>query len=267
MADTVKIFGSNLPKPVVYGGAGLIVVGSIYYYRKNKTASAQAAAVTQAGTNSIDPATGYPYGSPEDAAALQTQNNYVSPTGYGYSGYAGGSGSGSFGTGQPGNFLSNAEWAQYVENYEVNNLGADAPTVGNAIGKYLTGQPLDVNSMVPIVQSAIAIGGYPPVNGPNGNPPSYTTTGGATPPPNPPPPSGGGTVTLNTPNGYNGWMTVQFPSNQALQNFVSSSGMHVANGYYYYPNLTNAQWVSFVNAAGGTIISGNSSTNTNPSPP
>lgn len=187
MADTIKIFGSNLPKPVVFGGAGLVLVGGVYYYRKNKASQAANSAIQQAGTNETDPATGYPYGSPEDAAALQTQNAYVSPSGggYGFTGYAGGSGSSVFGSGTPGSFNSNAEWAQYVEAYEISNMGADAPTVGNAIGKYLTGQPIDP-SMVGIVQSAIAIAGYPPVSGPNGDPPNYITSN-STPTPMPTP--------------------------------------------------------------------------------
>src|ERR1700757_1216649 len=195
MADTIKVFGSNIPKPVAIGGAGVVLVGGIYYYRKQKANQAQQASIDQAGGTTIDPATGYPYGSAEDAAALSAQNNYQLPgsSGYGFTGYGGGSGSGAFGTGQPGTFNNNAEWAQYVEQYEINNMGADAPTVGNAIGKYITGQPLDDN-MVGIVQSAIAIAGYPPVSGPNGNPPSYTTsnTGTTTPPPptNVPPPIG-----------------------------------------------------------------------------
>jgi hypothetical protein len=82
-----------------------------------------------------------------------------------------------------------------VEAYEVNNLGADAPTVGNAIGKYLTGQSLTADQ-VGLVQSAIAIAGYPPVSGPNGNPPSYITGTIAPPPPS----GGGGTTPPPTPN-------------------------------------------------------------------
>lgn len=195
MADTIKLFGQNVPKTAAIAGGGIVLVGGVYYYRKNKTASAAQASVATAGASEIDPATGYAYGSPEDAAALSTQNGYASPGGlaagggYGFTGYAGGSGGGVFGTGSPGSFVSNAEWAQYVEAYQENNLGSDPVTVGNAVGKYLTGQPLTADQ-VGIVQSCIAIGNYPPVSGPNGNPPSYVTanTGTTT-----PPPTGGGT--------------------------------------------------------------------------
>lgn len=200
MADTVKLPGfGNVPKPVAFGIAGVSLIGGIYFYRTKKQKQDQAASIAQAGESEIDPATGYPYGSPEDAAALSSQSNYQVPSaggGYGFQGYAGGSG-GVFGTGSPGSFTSNAEWAQYVEAYEENNLGADAVTVGNAIGKYLTGQPL-TSDQVGVVQSAIAIGGYPPVSGPNGNPPGYVTgnAGTTTPPPpgdtTPPPPGNTG---------------------------------------------------------------------------
>lgn len=196
MADTIKlpVFGP-VKKPIVIGVGVVSAVGIVYYARTKKQATdAAAASVANAGSSEIDPATGYPFGSAEDAAAMDTQANYQTPlnTGYGYGGYAGGSGGGVFGTGQPGSFTSNAEWAQYVEAYEENNLGADAVIVGNAIGKYLTGQPL-TSDQVGVVQSAIAIGGYPPVNGPSGNPPSFVTagtSGGTTTPPPPPPPPG-----------------------------------------------------------------------------
>lgn len=188
MADTVKIAGKPFNKTLVIGGVGIVLVAGVYYYRKNKASSAAQASVNAAGSSAIDPATGYPYGSAEDAAALSAQDNYQDPStlgGYGYTGYAGGSGSGVFGSGQPGSFNNNAEWAQFVENYEINNMGGDAPTVGNAIGKYITGQSL-TDPMVSIVQSAIAIGGYPPVSGPNGNPPGYIT-GSSSPVPTPTP--------------------------------------------------------------------------------
>lgn len=205
MADTIKVFGNNIPKPVVFGTAAVAGIAALYYARTKKQASdAAAQSVADAGSSEIDPATGYPYGSAEDAAAMDAQGNYQMPanSGYGYGGYAGGSGGGVFGTGTPGSFTSNAEWAQYVEAYEENNLGADAPTVGNAIGKYLTGQAL-TSDQIGLVQSAIAIAGYPPVSGPNGNPPNYVTgtTGTTTPPP---PPDGTGTTTPPPPPGNTG---------------------------------------------------------------
>lgn len=182
MADQIKIGNQHYPKMAVFGGVGLVLIAAVIYYRKKQqaaAANAQQASVTAASTNEIDPATGYAYGSAEDAAALQTQGNYQDPSqNYGYYGYGVSGGSNTqypYQTNQPGGFVSNAQWAQYVEGYEENTMGADPTTVGNAIGKYITGQPLTNDTMVSIVQSAIAIGGYPPVSGPNGNPPGYST--------------------------------------------------------------------------------------------
>lgn len=49
MTDTIKIFGSNVPKPVVYGGGALVGIGTIYFYRKQKASQAQKNAIDQAG--------------------------------------------------------------------------------------------------------------------------------------------------------------------------------------------------------------------------
>jgi hypothetical protein len=180
MADTINVAGKPVNKWVVFGGGGLVLVGGVYYYRKQQADKANASAISSAadqgdGTSAdIDPATGYAYGSAEDTAALASQTN--SSDLIGSADYnAGGEGL-SGGIGTVGGFATNAEWAQYVEQYLVDNEGSDAPTVGNAIGKYLTGVPLTDPDWVSIVESAIAIGGYPPVSGPNGNPPSYTTS-------------------------------------------------------------------------------------------
>ena len=184
MDGTINIFGSKVPKPVAFGVGSAIIIGGVIYYRKNKEDAASSASVEAAGSTEIDPATGYPYGSAEDAAALASQGNYQTSSnigGYGFSGYGGGSGASAFGSGAPGTFTNNAEWAQFVEAYEINNMGADGPAVGNAIGKYISGQPLTTDGMISIVQSAIAIGGYPPVSGPNGHPPGYVTSPTPTP--------------------------------------------------------------------------------------
>jgi PASTA domain-containing protein len=195
---TLNVGGIKVEKKtaaiVVIGVGGIFLIG---WYRNKQAAKQQQASVDQAGQSQMDPSTGFPYGSAEDAAALQAQLNYSNPYAYNSSSYAGGqvigyTGSGSpvYGPGNTGSFTSNAQWSQYVESYLEQNEGADPTTVGNAIGKYITGQPLTAD-MIQVVQNAIAIGGYPPVAGPNGNPPNYVTanqpTGGGG---NPPPPTG-----------------------------------------------------------------------------
>lgn len=183
----INIGGVKVTKPVAFIVGGSLLVGGVLYYRHSQANKAAAASVAQAGGTTIDPATGYGYGTPEDAAALSAQSGYSSASGigsgYGYTNYGGGYGSSAFGSGTPGSFANNAEWAQFVTAYLVNNEGADAPTVAAAIGEYLTGKPIDSDKLT-VVESAIAIGGYPPVSGPNGDPPNYIT-GTTTPPPTP----------------------------------------------------------------------------------
>lgn len=208
MADTLDIGGMKIQKKTAaIAGIGIVGLFGIQWYRNKQAQSAAAAANTsatqQAGQTEIDPSTGFPYGSTEDAAALQSQLNYANPYAYNSSSYAGGqvigySGSGSpvYGPSNTGAFTSNAQWAQYVESYLESNQGADPTTVGNAIGKYITGQPLNAD-MVQLVQNAIAIAGYPPVAGTNGNPPSYVTANSPTPTPTPNP------NTVSVPNVIN----------------------------------------------------------------
>lgn len=193
----INLLGLHMSKKAaMFGGIAVVGIGGIYYYRQKQNAASNATAVDNSGANTgLDPATGYAYGSPEDAAALANQGQYQQPFNggnfgdgqvIGYDGngnpiYGPGGGIGGTGNG-PGSFTNNAMWAQYVESYLESTEGADPTTVGNAIGKYITAQPL-TDSMVTVVQNAIAIGQYPPVAGPNGNPPGYITAHTTTPPP------------------------------------------------------------------------------------
>lgn len=206
MAETIHLPGmGETKKTTVYMiGAGLVLVGGIAYYRSKKTAAAaaQAASVAQAGGTTTDPATGYPYGSAEDAAALAAQANYN--TGSGYAGYGYGNqypySGGQPGTSQTG-FTDNASWAQAFETYATENLNANAAVVGNALGKYLTGQPL-TSDQISVVEQAIAFEGYPPQAGTNGFPPSYHNipSGGG---------NGGGTPPVKLPAVFTGPWLVQ----------------------------------------------------------
>jgi hypothetical protein len=172
MADTIKLPGVGpVKKQYVYiVGAGLVVVGGVAWYR-SRNASSSSAVVEPTESSPINPATGFPYGSTEDANALAGQ-------GFSYSGGiigGGGGGSSSGNTPAPMSFVTNSQWSQAAEAYLVDTVGLEANTVGNALGKYITGQPLDT-AQVNIINQAIAFTGYPPVNGPVGNPPSYRTS-------------------------------------------------------------------------------------------
>lgn len=176
LEGTVKTpFGPMQKKTAMLVGVGGLVVVGVAYYRHQKAAQASAAAsTTDAATSAanatdtgIDPATGFPYGSAEDSAALASQQ------GLNYSPYGTLGGGGSTGqypsTGPP--FSSNATWAQYCEQ-TMGSSGSDA--IAAALGHYLTGSPLQSGEST-IVDQAIAVGGYPPTAGPNGMPPGLNT--------------------------------------------------------------------------------------------
>lgn len=180
MSDNINVPGLGpTKKTTVYllGGVLVLVVG-VGWYRSRHAASSSSSSPSSA-QQQIDPATGYPTGSPEDQSALAAQSAYGA-------GSAGTSGPNySTGATPPSGFTTNAQWAQAAEDYLVNTVhsGNNADVIGNALGKYITGQPLS-SDQVSIVEQAIAFTGYPPVNGPTGYPPSYRTATT--------PPSGGG---------------------------------------------------------------------------
>ena len=191
-----KIGGMHIPKPVAYiGGGAAVIAGAVYYRGKQQQAAADAASADAGANTGIDPATGYPYGSAEDSSALANQSAYINPADSTVGDPFAVGGFNSFNTSSGGPpFTSNAQWSQYVEDWLVNEMGSDPNAVGNALGKYISGQPLDTG-MVSIIQESIAFAGYPPVSGANGNPPSYTTATTTT---TTPPPTGGGGTTTTT---------------------------------------------------------------------
>lgn len=176
---TVKTpLGDVKKKTAMYAGiGGLGLLGVVWYRNKQAASAAASSSSTSTGTDQgTDPQTGYAYGSPEDIAALQQMgaSGLGGDYGYPYSGgfpNPGGYNPNPTPTG-PGTFTNNAEWAQYAEDYLANTVGGDAATIGNALGKYITGQPVD-DTMVSVINQAIAFAGYPPIAGPNGNPPGF----------------------------------------------------------------------------------------------
>jgi hypothetical protein len=178
-------FGTVQKKTALYIGGGLVVVGAIVYYRQKQAGDVP----TDDGTdNPINPATGYPYGSAEDAAALAEQAGYISPTANDPT-TGGGSSIPSTGTG----YVSNGAWVQGVISYMTSNgLVEDATLLSAALGKYITGSYVVPGSNDDsLITQAIAAQGYPPISGVNGMPPAInrnppqTTTPPVTTPPNP----------------------------------------------------------------------------------
>lgn len=233
MADTIQIAGKAVKKStagIAVAGAGIF--GILYYrYYKNQKASAdataQANAAAQTGTgvgssDQIDTATGFPYGSEQDAAALSAQGAYQGAYGSTFAtgspfGFTTGIPPGGTAAGQ--SFTNNAQWSQAAEDYLVNNTGANANTVGNALGKYITGQVVDTETQQPIIEQAIAFENYPPQAGGDGYPPSIRTAPPVTTTPPPtgtaPPPAGAPTVTVPKVVGLRA-ATVAIPKLKAL---------------------------------------------------
>ena len=174
---------SNLSKgqKVAVGCGGAVVVFLVYRsYSKAKAAAGSSSAGASDGQSGIDPATGYPYGSAEDTAALAAQSGSIDPaTGYPYgspedeaavaaqSGVATGAGDGydpaagyynsvPAGT-QP---ATNAAWSQYVEQ-QLSAIGYDPQTIAAAVGAYLAQLPL-TSDQASLIQTALAECGPPP---------------------------------------------------------------------------------------------------------
>jgi hypothetical protein len=178
MTDTVNLplAGKQSKKTVavVAVAAGAFVV---FMYVRTR-ASASSSTTTAAA---IDPSTGYPYGSPQDQAALAgesgTSPDEIDPaTGATYGSVAdeqalaeesGSSGVISVGTGVvtgTATPASNAAWAQEVEQIVPPLINSPTATsdVAAAVGRFLSGLPL-TTAQAQIIQVAEAELGPPPV--------------------------------------------------------------------------------------------------------
>jgi hypothetical protein len=167
LEGTIKTpLGTVQKKTALLLGGGIVVLGAIVWYRQKQVAdSATAATTTEAA---INPATGYPYGSAEDAAELASQAAYVSPP-------ASSGGGSSVPTSNVG-YTSNGAWVQGVISYMVgNDLIADPTALSAALGKYITGAYC-TDAEQSLIQQAIAVQGFPPIAGANGYPPSINKT-------------------------------------------------------------------------------------------
>jgi hypothetical protein len=181
----------KFPKAAVVIGVGGVIV-LIYYQSKKNAAAAASTAAAATGPNATDPNAGAGYygGGGSYATGLQssasypwdgTYNNTSDPysmdsaTGqtYGTEGYSGSVSSYSGGTSGPP-FSTNAQWSQYVLSYYSGSDNLQALT--DAIGLYLNGGTVSA-AQQGLINDATAIGGTPPVAGPNGYPPSIRTAG------------------------------------------------------------------------------------------
>lgn len=160
------------PLPLwVWIAAGIVV----YYYMSKKNSTAAAAGANQqtdpAGNiGSIDPATGYVYGTPEDTAALAANNGTGSSSG--------GSTDTSTSPGQR-TFTDNNTWGIAAVNYLV-SLGVDASAANQAITLYLGSQSLTTQQQAMVNEAIQALGAPPTLPGPSSSNPGSVTGGGGT---------------------------------------------------------------------------------------
>lgn len=139
-------------------------IGIWWYLQRKQSSSASSGAP-------IDPATGFPSGSAQDAAALAGDGG--GSTGDGSAGQGATSG------GQT--YADNNAWGIAAINYLV-GLGIDASTANQAIELYLNSQPLSTAQQGDVNLAIQALGPPPSLPGPvQGNPPPVTK-----------PPGGGG---------------------------------------------------------------------------
>jgi len=209
MDKTISIGGKKIPRNTAIAGAviaAVVIAAAVHRSRKAAGSSGAAAAGSYppdgtvgnpADLYSTDPATGqtygdeqagagyggaagtdaqgYPLGSPAD---LAWQNSLGGAGGYVAYPVTGTSG------GPP--FTDNGQWAQYVEQYFTGTLGAAPGPIADALGKYLSGEPV-TPAQQSLIEQAIAFAQRPPVAGTNGMPPSINITAHHPPPPPPPP--------------------------------------------------------------------------------
>lgn len=204
MADDVKLPGiGNVKKTyVIVGLVGVLAAVAVYIQRKRSAGSApdttglapDLSNTSANGPGTIDPATGFQYGSQEDSNALGSQANYSYPALSDF-------GTTLSGVGTTVGFSTNGQWAQAAEDYMANTIGLSPTDVAAALGKYITGQQVTASQQL-IVQQAQSFEGNPPINGIDGYPPNVRVAPTATTPPaTTPPPASGEPARYDSPHG------------------------------------------------------------------
>lgn len=207
------------PLPVVVWIGAAIV---IWYFVSKKNSSSSGTAGTQTdaagNTGTIDPKTGYVYGSSEDAAALASGSSSLGTS----------SDSGSGGSTVAGSYADNNAWAVAAINYLV-SIGEDATSSNTAITQFLASQTLTTSQQA-LVNLAIQR---------LGSPPSPPEPGGSTTPVVTPPSSA--TYATNPPTGFTttsvGSTTIGVKWNAAVN----------ATSY-------TVSWGTTANASSGTVV-------------
>lgn len=242
---TVKLPGvGKVNTTMAMAAVGGVVVLGYVYYRRKKTAAANAASTASVPASQIDAATGYPYGSSQDALALASQSAYQNPVSYGGGGGPAGNPNNvnnpQIGTG----FTNNAQWEQAAIAY-LTAGGAPFSAVSSALGKFISGVAVtDGSADADYIHQAIAAEGQPPIPGPNGYPPSIRTGGG----PSPAPSGGGGGGTPPAGPGVLATPYIRLVNIVPKQATLQWDPIPGATGYHLYRNgspITNVTGTSY----------------------
>jgi hypothetical protein len=164
-------------------GVWIVIAVAVFWYisKRTKAGAGTAAQTDPAGnTGSIDPQTGYVYGTPEDQAAL----------GGGSSSLGTSSDSGTGGSTVAGSYADNQAWAVAAINYLV-SIGVDATEANTAINQFLDSQQLTTQQQADVNLVIQRIGAPPSPPSPGGSPGPVVT-----------PPGGGATYASNPPSGF-----------------------------------------------------------------
>ena len=152
-------------------GVWLVIAVGIWYYLKQKQSSSSAAPNQQTdpagNVGSIDPSTGYVYGSPEDQAALAANN----------AGGVGATTTSDSGSTTAGTYADNNAWGRAAINYLV-GLGIDPTSANEAVQQYLASQTLTPEQQGDVNLAIQALGPPPDLPGPIGTPVPPVTGGG-----------------------------------------------------------------------------------------
>lgn len=156
---------------------------AIYYYVHHRTGTKTAAGGAQTdpagNTGTIDPWTGYVYGTPQDQAGLAAQQG----------GGATGTTSGTGGSTVAGQYATNDQWANAAINFLVGR-SIDPVAANSAIEQYINGQPLTTDQQADVNLAIQAIGAPPQPPQPGTAPPPIVT-----------PPTPGPVYAANPPTG------------------------------------------------------------------
>ena len=235
---------------VLYGGigAGGLAIAAFMYERNKKNKAATAAATTASQQASGAYAYGYgAYGYGQLTYQPEVYGYGLGYYGYGLS-YPYGSAGGT-GTVPVAAATTNAMWSQAAVSQLTSQGQYDAGAVQAALGVYLTGGTLSGEQQA-IVQSAIAVEGYPPQNGPDGYPPAMHSATVNAPPPTPGP-TGQTTVQVPYVVGQRLDVAIKNIENAGLKEHTSTLAA------YGFPS----RWkVAGQNPAGGQVAKGSTVT-------